>query len=87
MSRYLCPECGKTISKIREHLKTVHNVSNVNMDKIQCVKFDSSSHPNADHQLKSYELCGAGGSLPLPLGTKDGGVALSLVSQSQPWSL
>ena len=27
--RYICPECGKSVSKIREHMKSVHRISDV----------------------------------------------------------
>ena len=33
--RYTCPECGKVISKIREHLRTVHKVTDINMENIK----------------------------------------------------
>lgn len=36
--RYICPECGKTISKIKEHLKVVHNKIDVNMEFIKEVR-------------------------------------------------
>ena len=35
--RYICPECGKTVSKIRDHMKAVHGISDVDKDSITTV--------------------------------------------------
>ena len=35
--RYACPECGKVVSKIREHLKVVHHITDINIGEIRVV--------------------------------------------------
>jgi len=40
--RYKCPECGKVISKIREHLKTVHKLTEIKMEDIQSQQLTES---------------------------------------------
>jgi len=77
LKRYTCPECGKTISKIREHLKTIHNVMNIKMEEIEVVKFDHQKIEKGLHrQLKPY----------LPEESKETIIPVSMVtSQPQSW--
>jgi len=35
--RYNCPECGRTVSKIREHMKVAHGISDIDMNSITVV--------------------------------------------------
>ena len=36
--RYICPQCNKVVSKIREHLRSVHKVTDINMENIKVVQ-------------------------------------------------
>ena len=90
LKRYICPECGKTISKIREHLKTVHSVASVNMAEIEVVKFDSSAQHSVEKgsskQMKTFDDQRDAGTMGISMDTKSG-VSLSMVTQHQGWSL
>ena len=37
--RYICPHCGKTVSKIREHLRVNHHITDtVNIEDIVVIR-------------------------------------------------
>ena len=40
--RYICPQCGKVISKIREHLRTVHKMTEIKMENIKSEQLTES---------------------------------------------
>ena len=33
--RYVCPECGKIVSKIREHMRVCHHITEFNIEDVQ----------------------------------------------------
>ena len=42
MRRYTCPHCNMSVSKIREHLKKTHNITDYNIDDIEVQRMHSN---------------------------------------------
>ena len=36
--RYICPECGQRVSKVKDHLKSVHGITEVDLTQIEVIK-------------------------------------------------
>jgi len=65
LKRYVCPVCGKKLSKIQEHMKRIHGEKNIKMDSIQVVSSDELQHISEPQDVVTSRL------ISIPVGVKD----------------